>query len=159
MNAREKILTDRLREHGYKLTQARRAVIHALAAADKPLAVNDLHESARDYACDVGLVTVYRTLELLEALELVRPVHLLENCHGYTIATPGHTHHMVCRECNSVIEFEGCDLSTFLAEVARQTGFQITGHWLELEGLCPACQHKKSHIQAVDQHTPGDHGA
>ncbi len=140
MNPSEQRMTDALRSHGYKLTKARRAVIHTLAAADTPLSISDLHQNAQSSAADLGLVTVYRTLEVLGELGLVRPVHVFENCHGYAIATPGHTHHLVCRQCHTVTEIEGCDLSRFLEQVAAQTGYQITGHWLELEGVCPACQ-------------------
>lgn len=140
MTLHEQHLTRQLRENGYKLTQARRAVIQALLAASTPLAVNDLHEQAQAYDAGLGLVTVYRTLEILTGLGLARPVHLAENCHGYSLATPGHTHHLVCRLCSAVVEFEGCDLSGLLEAVAAQTGYAISGHWLELEGLCPDCQ-------------------
>ncbi len=138
--AQERTLAAQLRHHGYKLTQARRAVIRVLATSDKPLAIGDLHHQAQALAADLGLVTVYRTLELLLDLNLVRPVHLLENCHGYALATPGHTHHLICRRCHNVVEIQGCDLSPFLDRVAAQTGYRVTGHWLEVEGLCPACQ-------------------
>lgn len=140
MDTQEQTLIDRLRADGFKLTQARHAVIHALTTSSRPLSVNALHERAQDTNPDLGLVTVYRTLELLVDLGLVRPVHLLENCHGYTVATPGHTHHVVCEQCRNVIEIEGCDLRVFLDEVARQTGYRITGHWLEITGVCAACQ-------------------
>ena len=140
MNPQEQALTESLRAHGYKLTQARRAVIHALTTSPKPLTVNGLHERAQKIDHALGLVTVYRTLELLVNLDLARPVHLMDNCHGYAVATPGHTHHMVCQRCSNVVEINGCDLSEFLGEVARQTGYRITGHWLEVEGLCAACQ-------------------
>lgn len=140
MTPPEPYLAEQLRANGYKLTRARQAVIDALGEAAKPLSINDLHQRAQAYAADIGLVTVYRTLELLVALELVRPVHLLENCHGYAIATPGHTHHMVCQHCNNVVEIAGCDLSAYLDNVMAATGYRITGHWLEIAGMCPACQ-------------------
>lgn len=135
-------LADQLRANGYKITRARQAVIDALAHAAKPLSINDLHERAQAYTADIGLVTVYRTLELLVALELVRPVHLMENCHGYAIATPGHTHHMVCQRCNRVVEIEGCDLHAYLDQIMAETGYRITDHWLEIAGICPACQNQ-----------------
>ncbi len=140
MTSPETSLAEQLRANGYKLTRARQAVIDALTSAATPLSINDLHQRARTFAADIGLVTVYRTLELLVALELVRPVHLLENCHGYAIATPGHTHHMVCQRCNCVVEIAGCDLSAYLDRVTAATGYRITGHWLEIAGICPACQ-------------------
>lgn len=140
----EQALVECLRAHGYKLTQARRAVIHALAISPTPLSVNDLYARAHADAADLGLVTVYRTLELLVDLGLVRPVHLVDNCHGYTLVSPGHTHHVVCRECSSVVEITGCDLGAFLDVVAQQTGYRVTGHWLEVEGVCPACREAAS---------------
>lgn len=140
MNTHEQSLLDGLRAQGYKLTRARRAVVHALAAASTPLPVNEVHTHAQQINHDVGLVTVYRTLELLVSLGLVRPVHLVDNCHGYALATPGHTHHVVCRRCRRVVEVAGCDLQAFLTEIEQQTGYRITGHWLELEGLCAGCQ-------------------
>lgn len=135
---------EQLRKHGYKLTQARWAVILTLAESPSPLAINDLYQQARAHAPDLGLVTVYRTLEILDSLKLVRPVHLMEDYHGYALATPGHTHHVVCQRCKNVVEIEGCDISPFLNRVSEETGFKITGHWLELEGVCPDCQAKDS---------------
>lgn len=140
MSPQEKRLAESLRASGYKLTRPRRAVIHALVSASSPLTINDLHERAQQTAEDVGLVTIYRTLELLLNLSLARPVHIGHNCHGYALATPGHTHHLICQRCNRVVEIEGCDLDSFLDRVAGQTGYRITGHWLELVGLCAACQ-------------------
>jgi len=140
MNDQEQAVLSELRAHGNKLTQARRAVVHALATSPVPLSINDLYPLAREINEDVGLVTVYRTLELLVSLGLARPVHLMDNCHGYTLATPGHTHHLHCRQCHRVIEFDGCDLGPLLERIAQQTGYHITGHWLELEGLCARCQ-------------------
>ncbi len=134
-----KDFTKTLRANGHKLTQSRRALIQTLVSASKPLSIQELHERAQLITPDIGLVTVYRALDLFMSLQLVRPVHLADNRHGYAAATPGHTHHLVCRKCRRVVEFEGCDLSAFLAGVMQRTGYKITGHWLELEGLCAEC--------------------
>lgn len=133
-------LADRLRADGHKLTQPRRAILRALVAAPRPLSHAEILERGQAFYAELGLVTVYRTLELLETLELVRPVHLADGCHGYALATPGHTHHVVCERCHAVVEVVGCDLGAFLDHVAARTGYTITGHWLEIAGLCAACQ-------------------
>lgn len=133
-------LAARLHQHGFKLTRARRAVILALEEAARPLSIAELHTAARAHAADIGLVTVYRTLEVLAGLGLVRPVHLLDNCHAYALCSPGHTHHVICQRCNRVVEIEGCDLSAYLEEITARTGYRITSHWLEIAGLCPECQ-------------------
>lgn len=139
MSVQEQTFIDTLRAGGYKLTRARRALIRALTNTSKPLTINELHARAKEIDVRLGLVTVYRTLELLTELNLVRSVHLADDCHGYAVSTPGHTHHLICRKCHNLVEIDGCNLGLFLDEIEQQTGYCITGHWLELEGVCPAC--------------------
>ncbi len=133
-------LAERFRADGHKLTQPRRAILRAMLHTSKPLSPAEIQTRGHDYCADLGLVTVYRTLELMEDLGMVRAVHIADNCHGYVLATPGHTHHLVCEECHAVVEIEGCALGDFLDSVAERTGYAITGHWLEISGLCPECQ-------------------
>ena len=134
------LLAQQLRASGHKLTQPRRAILQTLLAASKPLSPAEIQQSGQVFCADLGLVTVYRTLEIIEEIGLVRPVHLADGCHGYVLATPGHTHHVVCECCHTVIEIVGCEMGDFLDRVAARTGFMITDHWLEIAGLCGACQ-------------------
>ncbi|NLX10339.1 MAG: transcriptional repressor [Chloroflexi bacterium] len=145
MDHRFDTLAHEFRAHGHKLTQPRRAILHALLATAKPLSPAEIQQRGQDFCHDLGLVTVYRTLELMDALEMVRAVHLADGCHGYVLATPGHTHHVVCERCHAVIEVIGCELGDFLDTVATRTGYQITGHWLEISGVCADCQHEPPH--------------
>jgi Fur family transcriptional regulator, ferric uptake regulator len=140
-------LAEQFREHGHKLTQPRRTILRVLVAAPKPLSPAEIQAEGQRYYADLGLVTVYRTIELMEDLGVARSVHLADGCHGYALATPGHTHHVVCERCHATVEIFGCALGDFLESVAERTGYQITGHWLEISGLCPACQ------QAIDHET------
>jgi len=136
----EKRITEQLSQAGYRITQPRRAVIRALledAGFSSPAMV---HQGARRHCPTVGLVTVYRTLDLLSELGFVRRIHAEDGCHGYAIANHGHHHHLICRKCGAVIEFEGCDLSPFLARVSQDTGYLIEDHLLELVGVCIRCQ-------------------
>lgn len=131
---------ERLSAAGYRLTAARRAVMQVLLLATAPLSPQELHTRGRAIHPALGLVSVYRTLDLLEELELVRRVHLADGCHGYLPASPGHRHALLCRGCGQAVEFPGSeDLSALIAEVQRSTGYQIEEHLLQLIGLCPAC--------------------
>jgi Fur family ferric uptake transcriptional regulator len=85
-------------------------------------------------------VTVYRTLELLSRHGFARRIHTRDGCHGHASAGLGHRHHLICRQCGDAVEFEGCDLSPFLARVGAETGYLIDSHLLELIGLCPECR-------------------
>ena len=141
-------IAHRFRAHGHKLTQPRRAILNVLLGSRTPLSPAEIQEQGQAFCGDLGLVTVYRTLEIMEVMELVRPVHLADGCHGYALCTPGHTHHVVCDRCQAVVEVVGCDLANFLSRVAEGTGYAITGHWLEIAGLCPQCQQKQGEEQS-----------
>ncbi len=133
-------LAAQFRDHGHKLTQPRRAILQALLDAPRPLSPAEIQDSGHAFCAELGLVTVYRTLELMESIGLARAVHLADGCHGYALSTPGHTHHVVCERCHAVVEITGCEMGGFLERVAERTGYAITGHWLEISGLCAACQ-------------------
>lgn len=129
-----------LSQSGYRITQPRRAVVRTLLTNGGYLSPTEIWEQAQQYCPSVGLVTVYRSLDLLSRLGFARRIHTEEGCHGYAAANNGHRHHIVCRNCGAAVEFRGCDLSPFLDRVSRETGFVIEDHLLELAGLCPECQ-------------------
>lgn len=125
---------------GYKLTRPRRAVLKVIAQADETLTPAEIHQRAQAHYARTGLVTVYRTLDLLAEAGLVRKVHQPDGCHSYAAASEGHAHHLICQGCQSVVEFAECDLDDLLRAIQRRTGYQVRGHWLELFGLCPRCR-------------------
>ncbi len=132
-----------LNREGYRLTQARRTILAVLEAAGEPLSPQKIHESSQTHHKKIGLVSVYRTLNLLTDLDLVRRVHGRDGCHGYVLASPGHHHHLICQHCEKAIEFSGSgDLSQLIQRIQDKTGFEINDHLLQLYGLCPNCQKK-----------------
>ena len=133
-------LAEVLVQRGYKLTQPRRAVLRVIAETDATLTPAEVHRRARAYHAQTGLVTVYRTLDLLVEAGAIRKIHQPDGCHSYAPASEDHAHHLICQGCQSVVEFAECDLEGLLAAVQRRTGYQVNGHWLELFGLCPQCR-------------------
>ena len=85
---------------------------------------------------------MYRTLDILVELGMLRRVHLDDGCHGYALSQAVHGHHLICSSCNQVVEFDGCDLDDLFKRITRKTGFAIEGHWLQVFGRCPKCQRK-----------------
>ena len=136
----EQGILDQLSQSGYRITRPRRAVIAALLEDEGHHSPAEVHERALVRCPTVGLVTVYRTLELLADLGFARRIHTGDSCHGYASASHGHHHHLVCRHCGAAVEFEGCDLSPLFEKIGRATGYCVDEHLLELVGLCPACQ-------------------
>jgi len=136
----ENEIVHQLSQAGYRITQPRRAVIRALLEDEGYASPSEVRQRARLYCPTVGLVTVYRTLDLLSELGFVRRIHAEDGCHGYATANHGHNHHLICRRCGAAVEFQGCDLSPFLARISQQTGYKIEDHLLELVGVCALCQ-------------------
>jgi len=139
MHSEQEVL-QQLSKQGFRITQARRAIVHVFAEETGCLTPPRVVELARRHCASVGLVTAYRTLELLSQLGFVRRIHSGNGCHGYAAVGNGHRHHVVCRLCGRAVDFEGCDLSELLERVTRETGFSINDHMLELAGECPECQ-------------------
>ncbi|MHB0856730.1 MAG: Fur family transcriptional regulator [Anaerolineae bacterium] len=128
---------------GHSSTAPRRAVVGVLAAAEESMCPVDILNRSRELHPTLGLVTVYRTLEILTGLGLVRKIHQDGGCHSYVVVGRAHGHHLLCERCHQVVEFDGCALDDLFERVRCQTGFSISDHWLELSGLCPACQAKR----------------
>lgn len=131
-----------LSQHGYKLTRQRRAVVDVVAHSSARFDAAEVYARAHRLCPDLGLTTVYRTLDILTSLGAIRRVHLDDGCEGFAPAAAEHSHHLICSRCQNTIEFEDCDMTALLRRVSARTGFKIQQHWLELVGLCPTCQNK-----------------
>jgi Fur family ferric uptake transcriptional regulator len=135
-------ITQQFAAHRFKVTRQRRAVLGAIAESRSRMNPAEVYRRARRACPDLGLATVYRTLELLADLGVVRRVHLDDGCEAFAPTTVAHSHYLICDSCQTTIEFEDCNLSQLLNRIADQTGFTIEQHWLELVGRCPKCQKK-----------------
>ena len=114
-------------------------MVRALCEADAGATPADLLERGRSIHARLGYVTVYRTLDILHELGLVRRLHLEDGSSAYAASSRGHGHHVICRRCRRAVEFEGCSIDGVLASAADSTGYRVESHMLELFGLCPDC--------------------
>lgn len=127
------------RTQGLKLTRSRLAVWRVLTDTTEHLKVAEVLRRARRIDGRIGLASVYRTMDLLERLRLVKHVHLDHRHRHYATATDGHCHHLVCRTCGVVVEFSDCQADAMVRVLARRTKFRIEGHCMDFFGQCPAC--------------------
>jgi Fur family ferric uptake transcriptional regulator len=128
--------------NGYRLTAPRRAVVEIIALSQHVLTPIDIFEQARTNYPRLGLVTVYRTLEKLEELELVQRVHQPSSCQAFIAAFSGHQHMLICQGCGRVEFFSGEEdrIETLMSQVGEKCGYQVQSHWLQLFGVCERCQ-------------------
>ncbi len=136
----EKDWLTRLVSSGYRLTSTRIAVVDALVNSTRALNAMEIFDLAREQCPSMGLVSVYRTLEKLEELELIQRVHHPDGCQAFIAGFTGHQHLLICQKCDHAIFFEGDNLEPLFARVAEASGYQIREHWLQLFGICADCQ-------------------
>ncbi len=136
-------ISKQFRASGYKLTPQRLAVIKIISNTHDHLTPGAIFERVKQEYPSIGLVTIYRVLDILTKLELLCRVHTEDRCSSYLIRRPvGHHHHIICTECGKVADFNDCDLGRLQRTIAKATGFKIRGHLLEFDGLCHECSHK-----------------
>lgn len=129
-----------INKSGYRITGARQMIVEIILESDRALTPTDIFIAARKRGNQMGLVTVYRTLEKLEEINLITRIHQANGCHAYLRAFDGYEHIMLCTHCGQVVYFTGDDLTNLIERVARQSGYRIQEHWLQFHGLCPDCQ-------------------
>jgi Fur family ferric uptake transcriptional regulator len=133
----------KIKKGGYRLTAARRAILEALVTGAGHMSANEVASIARQRSPRVGRMTVYRTLELLSRLGLVRPMHHQTGATRYVLLADGRHHHMICSSCDSVFELDRCLVEEMEQELGKRHGFAVQGHVLELFGLCDSCQERE----------------
>ncbi len=144
MKKQDKRLADALLESGYRLTPARQAIINTLVNSHGHITADDLAVLVREESPHVGRMTVYRTLDLLCDLGLVRPVYQGTGAAHYVLLDGGSHHHLICSQCHRVFDFDRCGAGDIAQTLGRQFNFQVQSHLLEVYGLCEACQQARA---------------
>jgi len=135
-----------LREKGLKVTTQRLAVLTALSEeTDSHLTAEEIYDLVRVSNPDIGLATVYRTIQLLLELKIIDRIYLddgfvrYELGHVYEDEDSHHHHHLICVKCGRVMSFQGDLLEEFEKKMESKTGFQIQDHDVKLYGYCADC--------------------
>jgi len=130
-------VVQRLEEQRYRITPSRLAVVAAVLDRSGHFSVDDI----LDRVPEVGRATVFRTMKLLSETDVLCRVLLDDGTLHYRVShRQDHHHHLVCVSCTSVQELDACIDPKVLNDLARTTGYEIEGHWLEFFGRCAACR-------------------
>jgi Fur family ferric uptake transcriptional regulator len=120
-------------------TRQRSAISAELDECTEFLSAQDLHSRLRGRGDNIGLTTVYRTLQ---ALADAGEVDVLRSADGeavYRRCSTGHHHHLVCRRCGRTVEVEGPAVERWAETVAAEHGFSQVEHTVEVFGTCDRC--------------------
>ena len=136
-------LNEYMNKHGLRSTEQRRLVTEMFFASSDHLSIEDLLEQVRHEEPKIGYATVYRTLKLLKDCGLAFERHFGDGVSRYEVAWADEHHdHMICLECQKIVEFEDEAIEDLQHKVAARLGFKLVRHKLELYGLCADCQAK-----------------
>jgi Fur family transcriptional regulator, ferric uptake regulator len=136
------VLREYIARHGLKSSRQRELIAEVFFQARGHLSIDQLLERVRKDDPRVGQATVYRTMKLLTKCGLAEARQFGD---GHTRYEPIDSHeehhdHLICTSCGKIVEFVNTQIETLQARVAKQNGFIVTSHKLELYGLCPDCQ-------------------
>ncbi|BCK00022.1 Fur family transcriptional regulator [Anaerocolumna chitinilytica] len=136
-----------LKEKGLKVTTQRVDILEALEIRpDKHLTAEEIYEIVKEKNPDIGLATVYRTIQLLAELNLIDKLNLGDGYVRYEIGnmdeeqkTHHHHHHLICLGCGNVLTFQGDLLDTLEGQIQKTMGFEVVDHEVKMYGYCKDC--------------------
>ncbi|MDQ0158544.1 ferric iron uptake transcriptional regulator [Alkalibacillus salilacus] len=143
MEDRIENIKKQLHSQSYKLTPQREATVRVLLEREQDhLSAEDVYLLVKDKAPEIGLATVYRTLELLTELKVVDKINFGDGVSRYDLRKEGAEHfhhHLVCVECGSVTEIEEDLLGDVEDIVESKFEFDVRDHRLTFHGVCKNC--------------------
>jgi Fur family ferric uptake transcriptional regulator len=131
---------------GVKRTRQRECVLAVLEEATKPLSAVDIFTLVNKRGCEAWLSTIYRILERFEEKKVVLKTTVASSDMTlYVINRMEHKHYALCLNCHIIIPIDHCPMNPFIPQL-EEGEFQITGHHLEIFGLCKKCQSEEKSI-------------
>lgn len=146
LDARIEDLRAKLKSRDSKMTPARQEILKIfLAHGGQHLSAEDVHDYMREKKSNVGLATVYRSLDLLTEMGILTRLDFGDGRARYEIFSENpkshhHHHHLVCLKCRKVFEFGDDLLEPLENDIAEKSGFKILNHDLKFYGYCRECQ-------------------
>jgi Fur family ferric uptake transcriptional regulator len=130
-----------LRSHGLRVSAARRLVLESLFAAEGPIPAERIADGLAGRLPQSDLASVYRNLETLEAVGLVRHFHLGHGPGLYGLAGAGEREYLVCGTCHAVRAVEPGEMEALRSLIRRDFGYDAHFSHFPIVGLCAQCAH------------------
>ncbi|MDR2635199.1 MAG: transcriptional repressor [Campylobacteraceae bacterium] len=133
---------DILKKNGLKFTIQREVILRTLYSINGHFTPDALYLIIKEKYPDlnVGIATVYRTLNVLEESDVATSLSFGSQGKKFELGNKPHHDHMICKICNTIIEFEDKAIEKRQEQIAKERGFKLTGHLMQLYGICSKCQ-------------------
>ncbi|CUN65014.1 transcriptional repressor [Clostridium sp. NSJ-49] len=136
-------LKENLKEKGYKLTPQRRAILDIIIEKEgQHLTAEEIYDEVKKRCPDIGLATVYRTVLLLEEVNVIYKLDLNDGCSRYELVHSDEEHrhhHLVCNKCKRVYEVQDDLLEELEERIEKTYKFKILDHSVKFFGICSEC--------------------
>jgi len=132
-----------LKEKGMKYTEQRAIILQLILSLDEHLSAEELYEIVKKKYPNqnIGIATVYRTLNFLEEVELISSISFGKDGKKYESNNKDQHHdHIICTSCGKIVEFFDESIEKRQEEIASDNGFTITDHTMQLFGICQNCK-------------------
>jgi Fur family peroxide stress response transcriptional regulator len=133
-------MLSKLRDHDFRITPQRLAVLKVLAASEAHPSVERIYETVRAQFPTTSIATIYKTVALLKQENEVIEISFPDGSNRYDGNKPYPHPHLICTRCKKIIDPDLSSLEDLAKEVTKETGFQITTHRVDFFGLCRECQ-------------------
>lgn len=136
-------ILEALSGHDYRVTWQRWAVAaHIALKGDRLFTVDELYRSLKEQYPDIGLTTVYRTLDLLVDLGVIDRVHVEDGQARYCLRAPDNAsrQRLICESCGTAFDIDVERLHPLLKAAADREGFSVSRHELNVYGTCARCR-------------------
>lgn len=138
---------DLLRQNGLKVTTQRVAILEVLNnRPGKHLTAEEIYDYVKKKYPEIGIATVYRTIQVLSELNLIDKLNLDDGYVRYEINKNGkessshHHHHLICLECGNIYAFQDDLLEALEKRIEDTMGFEVADHEVKLYGHCKKCR-------------------
>ena len=144
MEQRLNQMHSKLKEHDFRLTPQRLAILKVLAVSEGHPTVERIYETVRAEFPTTSIATIYKTVNLLKQLNEVLELGFPDGSNRYDGNKPYPHPHVICTECKKIIDPNLGSLKELTKEVIKETGFQILNHRVDFFGICRDCQSGKA---------------
>ena len=133
------MIEDIFKKSSLKNTKQRYTILSTIKEAKEPVTAEEIFRQLVVEDCKINLSTVYRTLHTLTDKNVLIKVVKGDGTAAYELNNLSHSHYITCCICNKSVLLEDCPIEELSDKISKDTGFKVTGHSLQLTGICSKC--------------------
>lgn len=137
------MIKDLLKKASLKNTSQRYTILLIIKSSKEPITAEEIYRLLVLEDLKINLSTVYRTLNVLTEKNILLKILKTDGTAAYELNQSSHNHYITCSECHSSMLIDCCPIRDLSDKVNQQTGFKVTGHSLQLTGICSECLKQK----------------